>query len=559
MTMNWDEGQLAFLHEMQHGTGHLMGRARAGAGKTTTLVEGIRHLPPNATKLVTAFNNEIAEELRRRLDGVPGVMVKTLHAVGLETIRLHRGGQVKVDRKRGRTHAKFAASAWKREQLSSGNGLEQRKQAHALTRKGRRYSDAEMDQIWKDITWNLTKLTDFVKNVQPPDKEAVAQIARNEGYTNPIVKAEDWADMVIDCLQRTVKEFEENHDLVDFSDMIYLPRKLNSPGATHEGLKPIPYDYVIVDECQDMGPGQLWLAQRALKPGGRMIIIGDEKQAIYGWRGADKHAMPRMQKELGATVVSMETTYRCATSIVEYVQQSVKGLDDLKPRPNAPVGRAEPRTCSDLLGPMGAQPGDFVLSRLNAPLVALATHYLSHGIPVTISGKDIGQGLEALIKESKARTNNALRSWIAKWLKSREQEIVGDHEDTVDIDTEALAKVRDTAATIRGLTFSQSSPASILMLLGRMFSNVDSADVITLSTVHKAKGRERDTVWVLDWTFMDRGKTQEGDNLYYVAATRARDELLLVWAPTDADVDVELTHTNGLRIGKDAGKGLTYR
>ncbi len=75
--------------------------------------------------------------------------------------------------------------------------------------------------------------------------------------------------------------------------------------------------------------------------------------------------------------------------------------------------------------------------------------------------------------------------------------------------------------------------------------------------MHRAKGRERDRVWLLDWSFYDRGQSEEGDNIYYVAATRSKKDLFLVGQPTRGE-GIRVGHDGSLAINDDAGRIQEY-
>jgi superfamily I DNA/RNA helicase len=85
MTRTWSPQQIAVFDWFATGRGHLVVRARAGTGKTTTIVEGVSRAPEKAI-LLAAFNKEIAKELQARV-GSSKVEVKTLHALGLRYIK----------------------------------------------------------------------------------------------------------------------------------------------------------------------------------------------------------------------------------------------------------------------------------------------------------------------------------------------------------------------------------------------------------------------------------------------------------------------------------------
>src|SRR6188768_634789 len=101
MAHTWSEQQEAIFDWFANGTGHLTVVARAGTGKTTTIIEGINRAPESRI-LLAAFNKRIAEELTARITN-PNAEAKTLHALGYMCVRRWwerinvdtRGGRVK--------------------------------------------------------------------------------------------------------------------------------------------------------------------------------------------------------------------------------------------------------------------------------------------------------------------------------------------------------------------------------------------------------------------------------------------------------------------------------
>jgi len=81
----WSNEQKAIFAWFEEGTGHLVVRARAGTGKTTTIIEGIEHAP-EASILLAAFNKAIATELQSRIRN-PRAQAKTLHGLGYSYVR----------------------------------------------------------------------------------------------------------------------------------------------------------------------------------------------------------------------------------------------------------------------------------------------------------------------------------------------------------------------------------------------------------------------------------------------------------------------------------------
>ena len=160
-----------------------------------------------------------------------------------------------------------------------------------------------------------------------------------------------------------------------------------------------------------------------------------------------------------------------------------------------------------------------MLSRTNAPLISLCLQFLAEGRPATMAGRDIGAGLASLVRKSEAPSVAGLITWTEKWAgdeaarlarKGRDSSIATDR-------AECIARIAAGARTID----------EVLGRLERLFSDKDEACKILLSSTHRAKGLERDRVWMLRGTYRP-GESIEEDNLTYVAITRARHELRLV-------------------------------
>ena len=75
-----------------------------------------------------------------------------------------------------------------------------------------------------------------------------------------------------------LKAAEEPTEAIDFADMIFLPLR--------KGMVYPSYELVVIDEAQDMTRPQLEIAKREPPPKmGGFFIVGDDRQAIYGFRG----------------------------------------------------------------------------------------------------------------------------------------------------------------------------------------------------------------------------------------------------------------------------------
>ena len=459
----WSIYQQAIFRDVAEGTGNVLVLARAGTGKTTTIVEALRHIPAGKTALLVAFNKSIATELEARAP--QGVAVKTLHAFGFAALR--NAFQTAMDTNKVE---RIARSLFGTNLPGAVLGNLTRLVSRAKSTLAE--TEADLDNIVDDLDLDV------------PDDERPLFVERA-------------ADILGACYRDT--------RTCDFDDMIWL--------AVRHNVRVPTFDFVFVDETQDLNAAQIELAFRAVKRGGRAFAVGDDRQAIYAFRGADEHAVDRVTHKLNARVLPLSITYRCGKAIVALAQAIVP---DYEAAPSAPDGLV--RQVTDATMRTEATPGDFVISRKNAPLIGLCLGFLAQGKPATIAGRDIGAGLLALVNKSKATTIPALLAFVDAWEKAEIDRLTARKRDT--------QVATDKAECITALTEGASTVAEVKARIEALFSDNDDSKRIVCTTTHKAKGLERDRVWVLADTFSTT--STEEDNLWYVAITRAKTELCIL-------------------------------
>jgi superfamily I DNA/RNA helicase len=279
------------------------------------------------------------------------------------------------------------------------------------------------------------------------------------------------------------------------------------------------YDMVVVDEAQDMNAAQLALAQRCVKKGGRVCVVGDDRQAIYGFRGADSNGIDRLKTELQAVELGLTVTYRCGKSIVEVARALVP---DFTAHEGNAAGIVDAVGLSAIFD--AAQPGDFILSRKNAPLLPLCLGFLKRGIRARIEGRDLGKMLRGIVAGFKARSVPEYLGKVGKWgekASKRANKITRE-----DIRTAKLDEVRDQVEVLTAIAEGCANVEAILLRCDTLFgdsSETGRAPEVVLSSVHKSKGLEARRVFVLQSTVSTR--SVEEANIYYVAVTRAINQL----------------------------------
>lgn len=201
----------------------------------------------------------------------------------------------------------------------------------------------------------------------------------------------------------------------------------------------------------------------------------------------------------------------------------------IQSHPDAPEG--EVRTLPSYL-PSTFTLGSIVLCRNTAPLVSFAYSLLSRDIPCRILGRDIGARLIAVVKKMYAANLEDFRSRLSVW---REREI-----SVLESQGRSPESIEDQYSCLvffcESLDENSRSIASLIAKIELMFTddNGGNESRVTLSTIHKAKGSEFNTVFLLDknlipsrYAKLPWQQVQE-KNLLYVAITRAMEKLYYI-------------------------------
>lgn len=462
----WSDYQKAIFKDIAQAKDHTVVIARAGSGKTSTIVEGFRYLPKGQKSLMVAFNKSIAEELKQRAPSYVDVM--TLHSLGFRAVK-----------------------------QSFGNVILENDKCTTIVKQiiGDDYDLWELNQsICKCVSLCKGFLFDTPKRIE----ELI------ERFDIEIFDLE--MDKFIAHVIKALGMCKASKMVIDFDDMIWFPFVYR--------LNVGKWDTVFVDEAQDLNAAQIAMVLSAIRPTGRIIAVGDPAQSIYQFRGADSEAIPNFINKLKAKTLPLSVTYRCPKKVVKMAQEIVP---DIEAHDKSPEGYVADMDSSELL--KSVKPGDFVLSRTNAPLIKYCLQLLKAGVPANIQGRDIGANLLYFIKKSKAKTINAFIKYVNDWRDQEVERLITQKKNT-DI-------CMDKAECLLNLCEGILTIADLKDTIEKLFNDVDDSSKVIFSTTHKAKGLERDRVFVLAGTYR-KGNGGEEDNLWYVAVTRSKKELYLV-------------------------------
>lgn len=182
---------------------------------------------------------------------------------------------------------------------------------------------------------------------------------------------------------------------------------------------------------------------------------------------------------------------------------------------------------------------DAVLCRNTAPLVDLAYQLIRRGIACHVEGREIGNGLIKLATRwARIKTTDALRRRLEAWLEDQVARMKAKGREV------EAGNLDDRVQTIFVLMEGCETVEQLKTKISRLFEDTPDGERpknLTLSTIHKAKGREWERVYWLGrnilqpsrWARREWELVQE-DNLCYVAATRAKFELVEVDLPLPA-------------------------
>lgn len=460
--MNPSQYQLdIFEHIKQEGQSNLVVAAMAGSGKTSTIVEALNHIPNNKNVLFVAFNKHIAEELGKR---VPfNVEASTLNAFGYRIVR-NAGFKVKIN---------------------------ERKVKNIIWYK--LYQEENFNEYIR-LVGTVLKLVSLFKafGITNPTEEDGRHIADRFGI--PVLEEKAYS-----IAMQAMAESLRMTQIMDFDDQLLYP--------IHFQLNVPKYDYVFVDEAQDLNLIQIQLVMKASR--GMIVAVGDPHQAIYGFRGADPDAIKNLTANIQAKTLPLSICYRCAKNVVKEAQQIVPEIECSVTQQDGLVETINVAKYRELV-----TEGDWVLCRTMAPLVSEALHMLREKRRATVKGRQIGEALIALAE----RVNDLDQYEMEQTERLKNNET-------------ALIELQDQLDTIRALIEAYGREGlkdGIAQLFG------EETTGIMYATIHRSKGLETNRIFLICPELLPHPKCskdwqrEQEKNLQYIAITRAKVEFRYV-------------------------------
>lgn len=492
--MQLSEQQQAVVNWCKTGNGSCNVIARAGTGKSTLLLEVSKVVGGRA--FLGAFNKSIAEELKDRLSS-PNVSAGTMHSLGYTLWRKNRP-KCDVD------------------------GRKVNYLARGIFPYDKPCSNAVADAV------GFAKLAGFGLPGIPNTEEAWSSLIDQYDLWDEIPESVSPGRILEACqkvYQKSLDLAQESISKMDFSDMILLP--LMFPNTNMAS-----YDWVMQDEAQDLSETRRRLMYHVLKPGGRILAVGDPAQCIYQFAGSSHNSMDLLKADLKSIELPLNVTYRCPRKIVEMAQQWVP---DFTAHPSAPEGVIS-RLSHSKFWEQELFTSDVLLCRNTRPLLGIAQRLRKEGIACVVEGAS-GKSLIALAEKW---GDLPLHKWLVLLSGYEEKEVAKYHAKE---DFERAEYVNEKCSMLRDFCDDLGDTDTTRELVRKIefiFGEDDRArgDVIRLCTIHRFKGREANRVFLIGrnrYQPSKWAKTEEehaGErNLQYVAVTRVKKELVEVVVP----------------------------
>ena len=283
---------------VEHMAGPVLILAGAGSGKTKTLTHRIAHLIEQGIQphniLAVTFTNKAAGEMRERLMGLVNKngrslafpWMGTFHSVCMRILRRDIG------------HLGYEPSFTI---YDSGDSLNLVKTAMA-----------ELGIDPKQT--NPRTIQNFISGAKNEMISHAAYAIRAEGYMMEITAK------VYERYQKSLR----SANAVDFDDLLGLVVRLfqEKPEVLNDYRE--RFKHILIDEYQDTNQVQ-YLFAKLLATHGNICVVGDDYQAIYGWRGANFRNILNFEKDWPDTkVIKLEQNYRSTQTILDASNAVIK-------------------------------------------------------------------------------------------------------------------------------------------------------------------------------------------------------------------------------------------
>lgn len=498
--------------------------AVAGSGKSTVIKCCVGLIPMDKKILVLAHNKNVKDHMIKGLEEIGRyarkkipLYIQTFHGLGYMTIgKLHK---------------------WEGGTPDIGENI-----------KYNKYFDAHITEFLPADyeSWGKSKKNNYRRNIFDLLNYARVNLCQTEREIEKKAALKYGINPVANEISVVMQLMQWGKDnigqmVLDFTDCIWLPCEDEKCNKIYLGNNEYNnFDYVFVDEAQDMSPAQLELVIKATKSRNtRVILMGDSDQAINMWCGSINDALDKAVKKITNNDwldFNLTTNYRCDTKIIDMANEYLKEHNKSKrlaPHTNNPGMIQYNAKLNDI------QNGDLVLARFTSTVFEVFGKLIQLGKKAVIRGEN---EFLKLFNNLAMENNNTIddillfvkESFVNEWESATKND---DYKESIH--NEGVIRSYEIVKIIESLSKITLDKEQLIKLLKDCIvsENHSQKDAIEISTVHRAKGAEADNVYiacpsVLYSPLVDE-KSQEWEriseeNLQYVAYTRAKHKMAFI-------------------------------
>ncbi len=281
--------------------------AGAGSGKTRTLTYRVAYLLDNAIApqniLLLTFTNKAAREMLERVEDLlpgrtGGLWGGTFHSVCNRILRRHPEA---VGLSRGYTILDSEDQKSLLTKVLKETGLPEQVERQT----NRKFPKAPV----------LSGFISLAANTREPLEKVVA-----EGFSGD--------QRVIDGIRAVAAAYEKRKrdgNSVDFDDLMVRTLELFQGNPTILEMYQHQFQFILVDEYQDTNSVQGELVEKLAGQHGNIMVVGDDAQSIYSWRGADfRYILDFPKRFPKAQTYRIETNYRSVPEVLEFANEAIK-------------------------------------------------------------------------------------------------------------------------------------------------------------------------------------------------------------------------------------------
>ncbi len=444
--------------------------APAGSGKTKTLVNRVLYLLNNGVKkdniLVLAYNKKAREELVNRLN-IEGLNIYTFHSFGNKIINKY-------------TNLTFIED-------DSVN----REILNKVLDSSKRIINNKTDEL----------VEDYLKYIKEIKEEVLSKEEINNKYHN-----------FYDIYSKYLELLEE-YSYYTYEDMLYILIIMILKNPSLRLYLQSKYQYILVDESQDLNKLQLLLLKIIALPNNNLFLVGDDDQMIYSFRGASNNLLKEFLSSYSLSkTIKLRINYRSYENIVRHANWLIKN--------NRKRYDKDIVSYTSELGNINIIIGDII------DVIKDLVNYINDKEDIVIIcryNKDVDY-LKCLL-----RLYNYETGYSYKQVK-KVRSIVFNNNLSID---KCIIKynIKDIDNTLVDI-LKRYKKEEQKELLNKV---TNSNKVINITTVHKVKGNEYTNV--VYFYNRNKGDIEEERRIFYVGVTRPKESLLIISKEVDEFIE----------------------